>query len=254
LLGGGVADDPTGAVMREFVKRASSAGGSRIVEVFAGYPSTGSSNHDAQLYAKAAVAAGWSGEIDRIVYGQHTLTMSDLAGAAGVLLVGGDQTALAAPVGDSAFRSFVRTAIAQAPVVMTDRAMTAALGRWYSDVPEPVKATIESQAVSEFRAGFVKVRPGLAILPGVALEPRLTVDYRWGRLYSLTRAHPDTIALGVSGNTAIELRGATATVIGGLSVVSADGRTARFATGANGALAAFNVLLNAYAPGDAVTG
>jgi len=37
-------------------------------------------------------------------------------------------------------------------------------------------------------------------------------------------------------------------------VVSADGRSARFATGANGALAAFNVLLNAYAPGDAVTG
>ena len=88
----------------------------------------------------------------------------------------------------------------------------------------------------------------------MALEPRLTVDYRWGRLYSLTRAHPDKIALGVSSNTAIELRGATATVVGGLSVVSADGRRARFATGANGALAAFNVLLNAYAPGDAVTG
>jgi cyanophycinase-like exopeptidase len=254
LLGGGVADDPAGAVMREFVKRAVSGGGSRIVEVFAGYPSTGASNHDAQLYAKAAAAAGWSGEIDQIVYGQHALATSDLAGAAGVLFVGGDQTALSAPVGDSAFRSFVRTAIAHAPVVMTDRAMTAAVGRWYSAVAEPVPSTIESQAVAEFRAGFVTVRPGLAILPGVAFEPRLTVDYRWGRLYGLTRAHPDTIALGVSGNTAIEVHGATATVIGGLSVVSADGRTARFATGSNGALAAFNVLLNTYAPGDAVTG
>ena len=254
ILGGGVADDSSGAVMREFVNRALSGGGSRIVEVFAGYPSTGASNHDAQLYAKAAADAGWSGEIDQIVYGQHALAKSDLAGAAGVLFVGGDQTALAAPVGDSAFRSFMRTAIAQAPVVMTDRAMTAAVGRWYSAVAEPVPSTLEDQAVAEFRAGFVKVRPGLAILPGVALEPRLTVDYRWGRLYGLTRAHPDTIALGVSGNTAIELRGATATVIGGLSVVSADGRTARFATGANGALAAFNVLLNTYAPGDAVTG
>ena len=46
----------------------------------------------------------------------------------------------------------------------------------------------------------------------------------------------------------------TATVIGGLSVVSADGRTARFATGTNGALAAFNVLLKTYARGDAVAG
>jgi len=35
---------------------------------------------------------------------------------------------------------------------------------------------------------------------------------------------------------------------------SADGRTARFATGTNGALAAFNVLLNTYAAGDACHG
>ncbi len=254
LLGGGVADDQSGAVMREFVDRAAAGGGSRIVEVFAGYPSTGTSNHDAQLYAKAAADAGWTGEIDQIVYGQHTLAKSDLTGAAGVLFVGGDQTALVAPVADSAFRSFVRTAIADAPVVMTDRAMTAAVGAWYSAVAEPGPSTLEAQAVDDFQAGFVTVRPGLGMLPGVAFEPRLTVDYRWGRLYGLTRAHPDTIALGVSGNTAIELRGSTATVIGGLSVVSADGRAARFATGTNGALAAFNVLLNIYAPGDAVTG
>jgi hypothetical protein len=43
-------------------------------------------------------------------------------------------------------------------------------------------------------------------------------------------------------------------VIGDLSVVSADGRAASFGTGTNGALAAFNVLLNAYAAGDPVTG
>jgi hypothetical protein len=70
----------------------------------------------------------------------------------------------------------------------------------------------------------------------------------------VTRAHPDTIALGLSGDTAIEINGGTATVIGGLSVVYGDGRTARFATGANGALAAFNLVLNSYAPGDVVTG
>jgi cyanophycinase-like exopeptidase len=96
------------------------------------------------------------------------------------------------------------------------------------------------------------VRAGLGLLP-VALEPRLTVDYRWGRLYGLVRAHPDTLAFGVSSATAIELDGPSASVIGGLSVVSADGRTATFATGSNGALAAFNVLLNVYAPGDSVS-
>ncbi len=254
VLGGGVIDDATGAVMREFVDRASSGGGSRIVEVFAGYPSTEASSHDAQLYAEAAAAAGWSGEIDQIVYRPHALATSDLAGAAGVLFAGGDQAALAGPLRDTKFRSFVQTAIAHAPVVMTDRAMTAAAGRWYSAIAEPVPSTIEAGAVASFRAGVVKVRSGLAILPGVALEPRLTVDHRWGRLYGLTCAHPDTIALGISANSAIEIRGTTATVIGGPSVVSADGRTARFATGANGAVAAFNVLLNTYAPGDVVSG
>jgi cyanophycinase-like exopeptidase len=186
------------------------------------------------------------------VYGQHALSASDLAGAAGVLFVGGDQASLAAPVGDRAFASFVRTAIANAPVVMTDRAMTAAMGRWYSVVPEPIASTLEDQAVAEFRAGFVTVRPGLGLLP-VALEPRLTVDYRWGRLYGLLRSHPDTLAFGLCSDTAIELDGSSASVIGGLSVVSADGRTARFATGSNGALAAFNVLLNVYAPGDSAS-
>jgi cyanophycinase len=253
LLGGSVVGDPGGPVMTEFVNRAKAAGGSRIVEVYAGYPSTGTSNHDAQAYAKAASDAGWDGSIDQIVYGQHALSESDLAGAAGVLFVGGDQSALAAPVADRTFRSFVKAAIADAPVVMTDRAMTAAMGRWYAALPEPIPSTLEGQAVADFRAGFVTVQPGLGILP-VALEPRLTVDYRWGRLYGLTRAHPGTIALGLGSDTAIELRGSSATVIGRLSVVSADGRTARFATGSNGALAAFNVLLNAFAPGDAVAG
>jgi cyanophycinase-like exopeptidase len=135
---------------------------------------------------------------------------------------------------------------------MTDRAITAAMGRWYSAVPEPIASTLQDQAVAEFRAGFVAVRPGLGLLPA-ALEPRLTVDYRWGRLYGLLRAHPDTLAFGVCSDTAIELHGSSASVIGGLSVVSADGRSARFATGDNGALAAFNVVLNTYAPSDAVT-
>jgi cyanophycinase len=253
ILAGDVAGDPSGPVMSEFVNRAEATGGSRIVEVFAGYPSTGASNHDAQAYGKAVVDAGWNGELEQIVYGQHALSASDLAGAAGVLFVGGDQSALSAPLADAAFGRFVRTAIAGAPVVMTDRAMTAAMGQWYASLPEPTPSTLEAQAVADFRAGFVTVRPGLGVVPGVAFEPRLTVDYRWGRLYGLTRAHPDAVALGLCSDTAIVLDGETATIAGRLSVVSADGRTATFATGSNGGLAAFNVLMNVYAPGDSVS-
>src|SRR5439155_23706159 len=111
----------------------------------------------ARPYAKAVSHAGWHGTGDQIAYGQHALSQSDLAGAAGVLFVGGDQSALAAPVADRAFRSFVKAAIADAPVVMTDRAMTAAMGRWYAAVPEPIPSTLEAQAVAALRAGFVAV-------------------------------------------------------------------------------------------------
>jgi cyanophycinase len=254
LLGGDTSGDLTGPAMSEFVQGAKAAGGSKIVEVFAGYASTGGSNHDAGLYRKGVADAGWTGAIEQIVYGQHALSASDLSGAAGVLFVGGDQSSLAAPVADLSFRSFVRTAIANAPVVMTDRAMTAAMGRWYSALPEPTPTTLEGQAVDDFRSGFVTTKPGLGILPGAEFEPRLTADYRWGRLYGLAQAHPAAIAFGICAGTAIELEGGSATVIGDLSVVSADGRAASFGTGTNGAMAAFNVLLNAYAAGDAVTG
>jgi cyanophycinase len=253
LLGGDVSATPSGAVLSQFVQRAKASGKSTIVEVFAGYSSTGTTN-DQQTYRKAVAAAGWSGTVTQVIYGQHALSNTDLAGAAGVLFVGGDQSALAAPVADRSFRSFVRTAIAGAPVVMTDRAMTAAMGRWYSALPEPTPATLEDPAIDDFRTGFVTTRPGLGILAGAEFEPRLTADYRWGRLYGLARAHPAAIAFGICTGTAIELAGGHATVIGDLSVVSADGRAASFGAGTNGAMAAFNVLLNAYAPGDAVTG
>ena len=252
ILGGDVSGDFTGPVMSAFVQRARASGKSKIVEVFAGYPGTGASNHDAQLYQKGLSAAGWNGALTQIVYGQHPLSPGDLAGAAGVLFVGGDQASLSGPVADPSFRSFVQEAVASAPVVMTDHAMTAAMGQWYAALPEPTK-TLQSQAIDDFQAGFVNVQPGLGVIPGAAFEPRLTADYRWGRLYSVSSVQPGTIALGICQGTAILLDGTNPTASGSLSVVSVDGRNATFSPGDNGAIAAFNVVLNAYAPGDAVT-
>jgi cyanophycinase len=252
ILGGDVSGDPTGPALSEFVDRARAAGGGRIVEVFAGYPATGASNHDAQLYGKAVVDAGWTGRVDQIVYGQHALDAADLSGAAGVLFVGGDQHALAAPLRDATFRSFVQAALAAAPVVMTDHAMTAAAGSWYAASPEPQPKTLEQDGIDAFRTSGVPVRRGLGLIDGAAFEPRLTADYRWGRLYALAHAHPGTIDVGICQDTGIVIDGTRATVVGDISAVSLDARAASFANGTNGALAAFNVLLNAYAPGDAV--
>ena len=188
------------------------------------------------------------------MYGQHALSTADLAGAAGVLFVGGDQSALAAPVGESRVPHVRANGGRRAPVVMTDRAMTAAMGSWYSALPEPTPTDAREPGGGRLPHRLRdRCGPGLASLPGVALEPRLTVDYRWGRLYGLARAHPDAIVFGLCQDTAIVLDGSSADLAGGLSAVSLDARTATFAAGGNGALAAFNVLLNTYAPGDSIS-
>jgi cyanophycinase len=253
ILGGDVSGDFAGPVMTDFVQRATASGRSLLMLVFAGYRSTGASNHDVQAYRKGVVAAGWGGKVRSLVYGQDTLDQSLIDQAAGVVFVGGDQSQLATPIADPSFASFVGATVERAPVVMTDHAMTAAMGEGYSAVSDPGPKTLESQAIDDFVAGDVPVEPGLGIVPGASFEPRLTADYRWGRLYGLSMSDPQTIVFGICDGTAIVLQGSSPTVSGNLSVASADGRAATFDTGTNGALAAFNVLVNTYAPGDVLT-
>ena len=250
ILGGDVSGDFTGPVMTDFLQRASASGRSLLLLVFAGYASTGASNHDVQAYRKGVAAGGWSGKVRSLVYGQDALDQSLIDQAAGVLFVGGDQSQLATPVSDPSFTSFVRAAVQLAPVVMTDHAMTAAMGDRYAALSDPGPKTLDDQAIADFGVGGVPVAPGLGIVPGASFEPRLTVDYRWGRLYGISAADPDTIAFGICAGTAIVLQGSSPSVSGTLSVVSVDGRAATFDIGTNGALAAFNVLVNTYATGD----
>jgi cyanophycinase len=253
ILGGDVAGDLSGPVMQQFVARAQATGLTRVVLVMAGYPSTGDANNAATTYSTGLADVGWNGDVRTLIYGKDRPDPAALDGAAGVLFAGGDQSQLAAPLGDSAFRSFVHAAVAQAPVVMTDHAMTAAMGGWYLANPDPGK-NLGDQSIAAFRADYATVKPGLGIVPGAAFEPRLTEDYRWGRLYGLTMARPDTIAFGIAGDTGLVLSNSSATVAGRLSVAALDGRSATFGVGTNGAMAAFNVLLDTFAPGDQVTG
>ena len=55
---------------------------------------------------------------------------------------------------------------------------------------------------------------------------------------------------GISESSALVLSGGQAKVLGPNPVVVLDARRALFATGDNGALAAFNVLLDVYEPGE----
>jgi cyanophycinase len=254
ILGGGVAGDPSGPVMGQFVARAHATSLSKAVLVTSGYPSIGDANNAAATYSAAVAAAGWNGEVKTLIYGQDGFDLAALNGAAGVLFVGGDQSRLAGPLGDTAFTSFVHDAVAQAPVVMTDGAMSAAMGCWYLANPQVGNKDLADQAIAAFRADYATVKRGLGVVPGAAFEPQLTEDYRWGALYGLTMARPDTIAFGISGDTGLVLSSGAAKVAGSLSVAALDGRSATFGVGTNGAMAAFNVLLDTFAPGDVVAG
>jgi cyanophycinase len=254
ILGGDVSGDFTGAAARAFVQGAAATGRRRLVLGMAGYPTTRDAENEAAQYRMGLRTAGWTGSFDTRIYGEDPFPTSAVDGAAGVLLVGGDQARIDKPLSDPAFGSFVRYAVANAPVTMTDRAMTPAMGQWYVANGDPPKSGPGSQAVKDFTSGYNVIRPGLDILQGAAFEPRLTVDYRWGRLFSLTRAHPGTIAFGICQLTAVVVDGSSATAVGERSVVSVDGRTATFRNSDNASYTALNEVLDAFAPGDTVSG
>ena len=254
ILGGDVTGDPSGQAMRAFVARAQASGGQDIVAVFAAYTTRHAEDRAETAYSDALRASGWTGDIHTVALGRDPLpTLS--GNEAGVLLVGGDQSLLSGPIGDAGFVDFAHAAVESGAPVMTDGAMTAAMGADYVANPDPTPSDVEEQGEADFRTGYNQIEPGLAIIPRADFEPRLTIDYRWGRLYGLSHADPSAIVFGVCQRAAIVLEpGADPTVVGDRSVVSLDGRAATYLNGSNGALSALNVLLNVFAPGDAVSG
>jgi cyanophycinase-like exopeptidase len=256
ILGGDVSADPSGPALTAFVNQAKASGRSQIVVVAAGYASTSAGQQATNTYTQALNKAGWQGQPYStlpLTYGASSLDPHLLDSAAGVLFVGGDQSFLAAPLGDASFRAFVAQAVASAPVVMTDHAMTAAAGDWYDAIPEPTSANVQDIAIAAFHADNASVQPGLGLLHGVAFEPRLTADQRWGRLYGLSMAYPSTIVFGIGENSAIICSSNGAQDVGAGPVMAIDGRGATYYTGDNGAIGAFDVVAATYAPGDAIT-
>lgn len=259
MLGGDLLDDPSSPVFGEIAARARATDSHRILVVTAGYRNVGQGSSSGNDYAKALANAGWKESADKvevITYGPNgtggALPASRLNGAAAVIFAGGDQAKIGAALADSAFTSFVRAAVVQAPLVVTDRAMTAVMGDRYVANPNPTDANVESEAADAFLAGDAVFANGLGIVSGVTFEPRLTLDQRWGRLVATTREDPSTIALGISERTALVLTGAAATVSGERSVVALDGRAATYQTGSNGAFTALNTVLDLFAPGETV--
>lgn len=247
VLAGDVSQDLEGPVIREVVRQASRKQGALVV-VATAYAAPVDAQADASAYTQALVKAGWRGATRILVQGQSALSSAQLKGASAVVFLGGDQSLLPTALADEGLRQFVSAATRDADVVMFDHAMTAAAGEHYDAIAE---GDSEDDAIAAFQSGNAVIQRGLGVVGGAAFEPRLQLDKRWGRLYGIGAKRKHTKVYGLSESTAIVLRGEQARVIGPNPVVGLDARRATFITGDNGALGAFNVLLDVYENGEA---
>ncbi len=118
--------------------------------------------------------------------------------------------------------------------------------------PTPIAAaTAEVATQTSFIQATTPISNGLGLL-NIVVEPQLLSDNRWGRLFSLAYAHPDLIALGLTGDTALELTADGAHVVGDNAIFALDLRTSQRALGTDDQFVIANGLLDVFASGDEV--
>lgn len=253
-LGGGQNDRSTSEPLAEFVHAARSARpaprGGVILLATVAYADEATRDRAVTSYSTALRSVGWAGEIEVVDVG--ALTSSSVARAAGLLVVGGDQSLLGEAAADADLARTLGQSIRQPGPVMTDDAATALVGSTYVADPTPGEGELSfaDDAIAMFRADQVDTRPGLGLVDGYLLEPWVTYDYRWGRLYGAAYDRPDVISLGISEQTALRVDRDGATLTGLRSGIVVDGRGAGWSVGSNGALGAVNVWMDVLGPGD----
>ena len=257
ILGGDLSVDWNGPAVQDVVNRVQATRQARVVVVAVG-SSTASGQALAREYVAGLRGAGLSWQMFQVfVYDASSARFLNSMGfdrTAAVVLVGEDQATMATAIADRRFSGMVNRAIASVPVVVTDRAMTPAMGTFYvtnRSVFDDEDDDIQDIAIDAFQTGNITVARGLGIVEG-SFQGRNTLDQHWGRLYSLAKYSPRTMVYGISEMTSIVIERNRASVAGERSVIMLDGSQGKYSNGTNGAFSALNVVVNAYAPGDAI--
>lgn len=253
LLSGGIAGDKAGPVTARFVELSGHAD-ARLVVLAAGYADPAQAQADAQAYA-AALQSGVTAPVQAFSLGSgadQPAIAAAVARATGVLLTAPDQSTILAALGQaSTVITALRNAWQRGAVLLADNAAAAALGQQMT-LTAPRTDDIEEESIASFRPDSVTIEPGLAFLSGVAIEPGLMAERRWGQLYNLLYRDQTLLAFGVDSGTALEVTSSGAVVRGTSAVVALDGRAAAFNLGDNGALGARYVMLDSFIDGDRV--
>ena len=249
ILSGGFREQPAGAVGSTFVQRAGGASAA-IVVLTVGYAKTTAAQADAKAIA-AALQPGVTSTVKWVAVDSKTNvadTVAAIQGASGIVLTSADASlVLPALAAQPAITAAVRTRWSAGAALLADDAAAAALGTKLStDGPA---ADIELDASLDFVQGNVAVANGLAWVTNLSVTPRLLPQHRWGQVYQVLAAAPQSLSRGIDVGTAGEVRNGTATAIGDNAVVALDGRVATFGAGTNGGLAARWTVLDTFVSG-----
>ncbi|HKF84830.1 MAG TPA: hypothetical protein VKB30_03525 [Candidatus Limnocylindrales bacterium] len=243
-LAGGILNDPAGAVGGSFVHDAGGAA-AHIVVLAAGYAKTGDAQADAKAIAAAlapsVASVEWFALDSRTKNAEAIAALDD---ATGIVVTGRDRSAvldqLATPVWDVAR---ARWASGDAALLADDAAAAAAGELFVAKAPV---ADVESGALDD--AVNVDTSPGLELVSGLTVTPRLLPDQHWPQLFQLASAAAGTtVAAGIDVGTAIRVQAGIAEVVGDSAVVVVDGREATWTTGSNGAIGGAWLVLDTFA-------
>lgn len=256
LLGGDLSGDLGGPAAARFVAL-SGGSGARIVVLTAGYAKAAEGRAAAKAIA-AALQPGVAATVQWFALDARydsAAALSAISGAGGVWLTSPDQSRVLAALGAAApVRSAVIARWQAGAALLADNAAAAAAGGLMTaDPPMPTTtAELEEAAIIDFRPDGVTIQPGLGLLPGAAVEPRMVFDRHWGRLYNLIAAGSTRLGLGIDVGTAVEISATSATTWGGSVAITLDGRAGAFGVGSNGALSARYVVLDSFVDGDVI--
>jgi cyanophycinase-like exopeptidase len=243
ILGGDLSENLEGnAILTRFVKL---AGGDQanILIVAAGFPSQSAAQGTADKYA---AALGAPSQTVVVLSSDEALTIPD--DVTGVLLIANDQSKVIASSLEA-----IKTAWAAGLPVMADNAGSAVVGRSFSaHGPTPQdEAEAEFAVQKSFVQGTTLIADGLGLLD-ITVEPQILNDNRWGRLFSLAYNEADTVAFGLTQNTALEITSDGPRVLGDNVIFALDLRNAALDLGDNDGFVIANGLLDVFVPGDPV--
>jgi cyanophycinase len=230
------------AILKRFVKL-SGGDQAKILIVAAGFSSQSAAQAAAEKYA---AALGVPSQTVVVPHQDEPLTIP--ADATGLLLIAEDQSKVVISLLDA-----IKPAWASGLPLLADNGGAAIVGRSFSaHGPTPSDAGEAEFAVQRsFVQGTTHILKGLGLLD-ITIEPQVLNDNRWGRLFSLAYNESDTVAFGLTQNTALEITQDGARTIGDNVIFALDLRNAARDLGTTDGLVIANGLLDVFVPGDPV--